>query len=49
VKRLEAAVGSRGLPVTLVYDARSRQVDTHFGVLDAAALETRLRNPRAER
>jgi thiol-disulfide isomerase/thioredoxin len=33
-----AAVASRGLPTTLFYDAQGRQVDAHFGVLNAAAL-----------
>lgn len=41
--RLGPAVGSRGLPTTLFYDAQGRQVDAHFGVLNAAALESRLR------
>ena len=40
---LGPAVGSRGLPTTLFYDAQGRQVDAHFGVLNAAALESRLR------
>jgi thiol-disulfide isomerase/thioredoxin len=44
--RLGPAVGSRGLPTTLFYDAQGRQVDAHFGVLNAAALETRLRHLR---
>lgn len=46
--RLGPAVGSRGLPTTLFYDARGRQVDAHFGVLNAAALESRLRMLRAK-
>ncbi len=46
--RLGPAVGSRGLPTTLFYDARGRQVDAHFGVLNAAALESRLRILRAK-
>lgn len=41
------AVGSRGLPTTLFYDAEGRLVDAHFGVLHAAALEGRLRELRA--
>jgi thiol-disulfide isomerase/thioredoxin len=41
--RLGPAVGSQGLPTTLFYDARGRLVDAHFGVLNAAALESRLR------
>jgi thiol-disulfide isomerase/thioredoxin len=47
--RLGPAVGSQGLPTTLFYDARGRQVDAHFGVLNAAALESRLRQLRATR
>lgn len=43
---LGPAIGSRGLPTTLFYDARGRQVDAHFGVLNAAALESRLRTLR---
>ncbi len=46
---LGPAVGSRGLPTTLFYDAQGRQVDAHFGVLNAAALESRLRTLRAAR
>lgn len=46
--RLGPAVGSRGLPTTLFYDARGRQIDAHFGVLNAAALESRLRMLRAK-
>ena len=44
---LGPAVGSGGLPTTLFYDGRGRQVDAHFGVLNAAALESRLRALRA--
>ena len=40
---LGPAVGSKGLPTTLFYNADGRQVDAHFGVLNAAALESRLR------
>lgn len=40
---LGPAVGSRGLPTTLFYDAAGRRVDAHFGVLNAAALQARLR------
>ena len=40
------AIGSKGLPTTLFYDARGRQVDAHFGVLNAAALESRLKAVR---
>jgi thiol-disulfide isomerase/thioredoxin len=47
--RLGPAVGSRGLPTTLFYDAQGRQVHAHFGVLNAAALESRLRQLRAAR
>ncbi|MDM7943051.1 MAG: TlpA disulfide reductase family protein [Hydrogenophaga sp.] len=43
---LGQAIGSRGLPVTLFYDAQGRQVDAHFGILNAAALESRLRQLR---
>lgn len=46
---LGPAVGSRGLPTTLFYDAQGRQVDAHMGVLNAAALESRLRQLRAIR
>jgi hypothetical protein len=35
------------LPTTLFYDGQGRQVDAHFGVLNAAALERRLRRLRA--
>lgn len=37
------AVGSRGLPTTLFYDAQGRRVGAHLGVLNAAALQGRLR------
>jgi thiol-disulfide isomerase/thioredoxin len=47
--KLGPAVGSRGLPTTLFYDALGRQVDAHFGVLNAAALESRLRSMRGGR
>ena len=40
------AIGSRGVPITLFYDAQGRQVDAHFGILNAAALESRLRQLR---
>lgn len=40
---LGPAVGSGGLPTTLFYDERGRLVDAHFGVLNAPALERRLR------
>lgn len=44
---LGPAVGAGGLPTTLFYDARGRQVDAHFGVLNAAALQARLTALRA--
>ena len=47
--QLGAAIGSRGIPVTLFYDAQGRQVDAHFGILNAAALESRLRQLRTSR
>lgn len=47
--QLGPAVGSRGLPTTLFYDARGTLVDAHFGVLNAPALESRLRALRATR
>lgn len=47
--KLGPAVGSQGLPTTLFYDARGQQVDAHFGVLNAPALESRLRALRANR
>ena len=43
------AVGSRGLPTTLFYDARGRLVEAHFGVLNAAALEARVQSLRPQR
>jgi thiol-disulfide isomerase/thioredoxin len=46
---LGAAAGSRGLPTTLFHDARGRRVDAHFGVLNEAALESRLRRLRSAR
>jgi thiol-disulfide isomerase/thioredoxin len=39
---LGPAVGSRGLPTTLFYDAQGRLVDAHLGVLNAASLSARL-------
>jgi thiol-disulfide isomerase/thioredoxin len=39
---LGQAIGSRGLPITLFYNAQGQQVDAHFGILNAAALESRL-------
>jgi thiol-disulfide isomerase/thioredoxin len=47
--RFGPAVGSRGLPTTLFYDAHGRLVDAHFGVLNAAALESRLHQLRTTR
>lgn len=41
--RLGPAVRSPGLPTTLFYDARGRLVGAHVGVLNAPALEGRLR------
>lgn len=40
------ALGSRGLPTTLFYDAQGQLVASHFGVLHSAALEARLRELR---
>ena len=40
---LGPAVGSSGLPTTLFFDAQGRRVDAHMGVLNAAALQARLR------
>jgi thiol-disulfide isomerase/thioredoxin len=40
---LGPAVGSHGLPTTLFVDTRGHVVDAHFGVLNAAALQSRLR------
>lgn len=47
--RLGPVVGSGGLPTTLFYDLQGRRVDAHFGVLNAAALESRLRALRRDR
>jgi thiol-disulfide isomerase/thioredoxin len=47
--RVGPAVGSSGMPTTLFYDAQGRRVDAHFGVLNAPALESRLRRLRASR
>ena len=44
---LGPAVGSAGLPTTLFYSASGHLVDAHFGVLNAAALQTRLQALRA--
>lgn len=40
---------SRGLPTTLFYDAKGSLVYAHFGVLNPAALETRLQALRSTR
>ncbi len=37
--QLGPAVGSRGLPTTLFYDARGNLIDAHFGVLNAPAVK----------
>ena len=47
--KLGPAVGSRGLPTTLFYDAQGRLVDAHFGVLNAAALKAACAQLRANR
>lgn len=41
------ALGSRGLPTTLFYDAQGRLVDAHLGVLSSASLQARLRALRS--
>ena len=46
---LGPAVGSRGLPTTLFHDAGGRRVGAHLGVINAAALEARLRALRPAR
>ena len=43
---LGPAVGSRGLPTTLFYDASGRLVDTHVGELSAASLASKLQRLR---
>jgi hypothetical protein len=40
--QLGPALGSRGLPTTVFYDAQGRQVGAHVGVLNEAALRARL-------
>ena len=40
--RLGPALGSRGLPTTVFFDAQGRQVGAHVGVLNEAALRARL-------
>jgi hypothetical protein len=39
---LGPALGSRGLPTTVLFDADGARVDAHFGLLNAAALQARL-------
>ncbi|MCZ8173790.1 MAG: TlpA disulfide reductase family protein [Burkholderiaceae bacterium] len=39
---LGPALGSRGLPTTVLFDADGTRVDAHFGLLNAAALQARL-------
>lgn len=46
---LGPAVGSPGLPTTLFYNTRGELVDSHFGVLNAAALQSRLQALRVAR
>jgi thiol-disulfide isomerase/thioredoxin len=41
-RRAGPALGSQGLPTTLFFDSRGRQVDAHFGVLNATSLQLRL-------
>lgn len=36
-------LGSQGLPTTVFFDAQGNQVDAHVGVLNSAALESRIR------
>jgi hypothetical protein len=43
---LGRAVGSKGLPTTLFFDAAGRRMHAHFGVLNAAALQARLKDLR---
>jgi hypothetical protein len=40
--QLGPALGSRGLPTTLFFDAQGHQVGAHVGVLNEAALRARL-------
>ena len=44
---LGPAVGSRGLPTTLFFNARGQRTDAHLGVLNAAALQAQLKVMRA--
>jgi thiol-disulfide isomerase/thioredoxin len=39
---LGPALGSRGLPTTVLFDADGARVDAHVGLLNAAALQARL-------
>jgi thiol-disulfide isomerase/thioredoxin len=45
--QLGPAVGSRGLPTTVFYDARGRRTDAHVGVLNRASLAAKLDSARA--
>jgi thiol-disulfide isomerase/thioredoxin len=45
-RTLGHAVGSKGLPTTLFFDAKGRRVDAHFGVINPAALQARLQDLR---
>jgi thiol-disulfide isomerase/thioredoxin len=45
-RTLGPVVGSKGLPTTLFFDAKGRQVDAHFGVINPAALQARLQDLR---
>lgn len=46
--RAGAALGSHGLPTTLFFDAEGRRAGAHLGVLNAAALQGRLRALRTQ-
>lgn len=45
-RALGPAVGSKGLPTTLFFDAKGRRADAHFGVINPAALQARLQDLR---
>ncbi|MDR3367891.1 TlpA disulfide reductase family protein [Rhodoferax sp.] len=45
-RALGPAVGSKGLPTTLFFDAKGKRVDAHFGVINPAALRARLQDLR---
>jgi thiol-disulfide isomerase/thioredoxin len=45
-RALGPAVGSKGLPTTLFFDAKGRRVDAHFGIINPAALQARLQDLR---